>query len=189
MSTTTLNDIRSHKPCADGWEKLLQSLGKTKADDEPLPLVWILESNGLKDAIWCLRAIKGYDREIRLFAVACVRRVEHLHPICKPTLDVAERFANGQATREELRIAWAAATAIGESAATAAWVPRAQKFEPVNAAAWAARASSSAVRAAGWMERSTSSSEMVAAMAAEAAWDAEMEFQRDLFIKFFGEGK
>lgn len=35
---TTLNKIRAHSPCASGWEKLLNHLGKTKADDEPLAL-------------------------------------------------------------------------------------------------------------------------------------------------------
>ena len=38
MITTTLNRIREHKPCAEGWQKLLRHLGKTEADDEPLPL-------------------------------------------------------------------------------------------------------------------------------------------------------
>jgi len=39
MITTTLNEIKKHCPCEDGWKKLLKHLGKTKADDEPLPLV------------------------------------------------------------------------------------------------------------------------------------------------------
>ena len=30
---TTLNEIRTHSPCQDGWENLLTHLGKTKADD------------------------------------------------------------------------------------------------------------------------------------------------------------
>lgn len=130
MITTTLNAIRSHGPCTDGWGKLLKSLGKTKADDEPLALVRILESNGLDDAIWCLRAVTGHDKEIRLFVVACSRRVEHLHPICKPTLDVAERFANGQATKEELKAAEWAAGAAGY----AAWAARGAAGEARDAA-------------------------------------------------------
>ena len=31
---TTLNAIREHLPCHEGWEKLLRHLGKTKSDDE-----------------------------------------------------------------------------------------------------------------------------------------------------------
>ena len=53
---TTLNEIREHSPCRDGWEKLLAHLGKTKADDEPLELLTILESNGLDDALTIIDA-------------------------------------------------------------------------------------------------------------------------------------
>ncbi|KFB66699.1 MAG: hypothetical protein CAPSK01_003963 [Candidatus Accumulibacter vicinus] len=57
--TTTLRQIRQHNPCSEGWRTLLSSLGKTGVDDEPLPLVTILQSNGLDDALWCLRTITG----------------------------------------------------------------------------------------------------------------------------------
>jgi hypothetical protein len=70
---TTLNAIREFRPCKDGWEKLLKHLGKTKADDEPLSIVTVLDSNGIDDALWCLRAVKGHDREIRLYAVWSAR--------------------------------------------------------------------------------------------------------------------
>ncbi len=72
---TTLNKIRSHHPCKEGWEKLLRHLNKTSADDEPLPLLTVLDSNGVEDAIWCLRAAEHHDREIRLFAVFAARQV------------------------------------------------------------------------------------------------------------------
>lgn len=75
---TTLNKIRSHSLCAGGWEKLLKNLGKTKADDEPLAITTILESNGIDDALWCLRAVDGYQKEMRLFAIECARSVQHL---------------------------------------------------------------------------------------------------------------
>ena len=101
---TTLNKIREHKPCTSGWEKLLSYLGKTKADDEPLAITTILDSNGLDDALWCLRAVEGYDREIRLYAVWCARQVQHLLTDQRSldALDVAERYANGQDTEKEM---------------------------------------------------------------------------------------
>lgn len=40
-----------------GWRKLLNDLGKTQEDDEPLSLRVILQSNGLDDALWCLQAV------------------------------------------------------------------------------------------------------------------------------------
>jgi len=119
---TTLNKIRAHSPCTDGWEKLLKNLGKTKADDELLALTDILESNGLDDAMWCLRAVDGHAREMRLFEVDCARSVQHLMTDKRSldALDVAERFANGLATQVELDAEWDAAGAAARDAAWAA---------------------------------------------------------------------
>lgn len=122
---TTLNKIRQHKPCTDGWEKLLRTLGKTKADDEPLSLIAILNSNGLDDALWCLKAVDGHDKEKRLYAVWCARQVQHLMTDQRSidALDVVERYANGGATDDELSAArdaaWAAARAAARAAQTA----------------------------------------------------------------------
>jgi hypothetical protein len=116
---TTLKRIRSHGPCQKGWEKLLKHLGKTKADDESLPLRVILESNGFDDAICCLRAVPDCDKEARLFAVWCARQVQHLmtDPRSLAALDIAERHANGKATDEELTAARDAAMSAARSAA------------------------------------------------------------------------
>ena len=152
---TTLNAIREHQPCADGWAKLLEHLGKTSADDEQLPILTILDSNGLDDALWCLRAVKGHDKEMRLFAVWCARQVQHLmtDPRSIAVLAVAESHANGTATDKELAAAWAAAWA-----AWAAWAAGAVAGDAAGAAAWsvagdaagaAARAAGAAARAAG----------------------------------------
>lgn len=117
----TLNAIRAHSPCREGWTKLLAHLGKTRADDTPLELTTILDSNGLDDAIWCLRALKGQDGPIRLFAVACARLVQHLmtDPRSTTALDVSERFAKGEDTREELEKAYSAAAYAARAAAYA----------------------------------------------------------------------
>lgn len=116
---TTLNEIRAKSPCHEGWTKLLAHLGKTKADDDPLSIVTILDSNGLDDALWCLQAVKGREREIRLFGVWCARQVQHLMTDQRSldALDVAERFANGEATEAERAAAWAAAGAAAWDAA------------------------------------------------------------------------
>ncbi len=116
---TTLNQIREHSPCHEGWTKLLRSLNKTQADDEPVSIVQVLESNGLDDALWCLRAVKGCDKEIRLYAVWCARQVEHLmtDERSKQALVVAERHANGRATDKELAAAMDAAWAAAWAAA------------------------------------------------------------------------
>lgn len=57
MIYTTLNAIRAFGSSKNARTKLLSYLGKTQPDDEPLPLVTVLDSNGLDDAIWCLRHV------------------------------------------------------------------------------------------------------------------------------------
>ncbi len=153
---TTLNAIRAHSPCADGWRKLLAHLGKTEPDDELLSIATILDSNGLDDALWCLRAVNGHDREIRLYAVWCARQVQHLmiDPRSLAALDVAERHADGLATDAELAAAGAAARAAGDSARAAAWAAAWYAGAAARAAAWAAAwyagDAARAARAAPW---------------------------------------
>ena len=141
---TTLNKIRAHSPCENGWKKLLINLGKTKADDEPLALTTILESNGLEDALWCLRAVDGHQREMRLYAVECARSVQHLMTDKRSldALDAAEHFANGKATQQELDAAKDAAmdaawAATGATARYAAWdAARAATWDAAWVATW-----------------------------------------------------
>ena len=143
---TTLNQIREYNPCASGWAKLLKHLGKSGPDNEPLSLLTVLNSNGLDDTLWCLRAVTGHDKEIRLYAVWCARQVQHLmkDPRSIAALDVAERFAHGKATQQELDAARdAARAAAGDAAWAAAW-------DAARAAAWAA--ARDAARVAAWAD-------------------------------------
>ena len=160
---TTLNAIREHQPCANGWTKLLRHLGKTQADNEPVRIITILDSNGLDDALWCLRAVTGHDREIRLYAVWCARRVQHLmiDPRSIAALDVAERYANNLATEHDLEAArdaaWdAARDAAGDAAGDAA---RDAARAAARDAAWAAGA---AAGAAAWAAQENQLRQMLA---------------------------
>jgi hypothetical protein len=114
---TTLNKIRTHSPCEDGWKKLLTHLGKTKADDEPLDILTILDSNGLDDALWSLRAVDGRDKEIRKLACDYAMMVADLWDM--PVL--VREYLTTQ--NEELRAAAGAAAwaAAGAAARAAAW--------------------------------------------------------------------
>jgi hypothetical protein len=168
--TTTLNRIRAHGPCHDGWTKLLAGLGKSRADDEPLPFATILRINGLDDALWCARVEPQHSRVWRLFAVWCARQVQHLmrNPRSLAALDVAERHANGMASDAELRAAWAASSKRGSG--WAAW-----------AAVWAAvgledDAAEDAALAAVW----------AAGAARAAAEDAAREAQTAEFLRIVG---
>ena len=178
---TTLNKIKKHSPCSDGWQKLLTFLNKTEADDELLELTTILESNGLDDALWALRTVDGKDREIRLMVCDFAESVVHLanDERCNKAIDVSRKYANGEATQKELDAARDAAMAAASAAASAA------AWAATSDAAW--DAAMNAVRAAAmayaWYVRATAS-----AAASAAAWAAaraaEKEKQFKIFLKY-----
>lgn len=168
MIYTTLEKLRCECACFKGYNRLVRHLqGRefTAEDDaresyipyrheEPIGLDVVLESNGLDDALWSIRASDCSDRDARMFAVWCARQVEHLtkDEQCRKALDVAERFANGEATEEELEAArvatWEAAEAAAEAAAWEA--ARAATWALAGATTWgAAGAAAAAWEAAG----------------------------------------
>lgn len=160
-SITTLNEIRAHAPCKDGWGKLLAHLGKTKADDEPLALLTVLESNGFDDALWCLRAA-SLDRLSRHFQAWCAEKVLHHFEAERPgDMRVRDQIAmlrNDEATDLERAAASVAARDAAEAAARAAARDAAQAaaeaaaWDPAWAAAWAAAqaVAGAAARGAAW---------------------------------------
>ena len=127
MITTTLNRIRKHFPCESSWVELLESLDKTKADDEPLSMVHILDTLGMDDCFWAMRSLPEYDREWRLLACACAEAVlshfEDKYPKDdrpRKCIEVSRAFANGEATQDEMVAARDAADAAADAAGDAA---------------------------------------------------------------------
>lgn len=153
MLSVTLKDLRKAGACYSGYNKVVRSLqGKpfTTEDeyrdsyliyqhDAPVSLTSILESNDLDDAVWALRCVPDVDRDARLFAVWCARQVEHLMTDQRShdALNVAERFAKGLATVDELSNAHTYASAASAASARAS--------APAYDVAYAAAASASAV--------------------------------------------
>jgi hypothetical protein len=138
---TTLNKIKLHSPCKNGWEKLLNYLNKTQSDDELLELRTILKSNGLNDTIWALVAVEGKDKEMRLFAADCAELVLPIYEKRYPddnrprfAIQAARDYANGLITIEELAAARAAARDAAWAAARDA--ARAAARDAAWAAAW-----------------------------------------------------
>ena len=154
MITTTLNNIRAHSPCTEGWTKLLAGLNKTQASDEPLPYARILEINGLADALWCMRAESQHWRVWAEFALWCACEVKHLMKDDRSlyALEVTRRYLDGYATLVELRAACyaadAAAAYVAAAAAAAASAAAAAYVAAYVASATAAYVASAAAAAA-----------------------------------------
>jgi hypothetical protein len=121
-STTTLAAIRAQSPCENGWRTLLAQLGKTAADDEPLPLLTVLNSNGLDDALWVLSCAMPDDRLARHFQAWCAEQVLHLFERKRPNdKRVRDQIATLRDDRADAAARAAARDAAGAAARAAAW--------------------------------------------------------------------
>ena len=207
---TSLNEILKHGPCGkhsdgvSGFSRLLKFLNKDKGDDEPLSFTTILESNGISDAIWCLRTLPGYDLKVMEFKLKCARRVEYLDKSgkTKECLDIVARFIAGDATRDDLRAAaddaYAAyAAADGADTAYTAYAAYAAADDAAYAAAAAAAYAADAAYAA-YAADAAADAAYAAYAAADAAYaaaaagkDREGEFERqgNFILDFLKSGK
>jgi len=150
---TTLNQIKEQSPCKDGWKKLLKYLGKSQGDDEPLGFEVILDSNGIRDAVWCLRVLPYKDR--CLFAAEVAESVlnifESKHPgddRPRKAIEAVRMWHRGGISDEELQ-------------------------EAAHAAAYAAFADAYAARAAAYAAFADADADAAAYAAADAAADAD----------------
>jgi len=155
--------------CAESYKQFARHVGGiTKfGKNTPLPLTDVVEVCGFGDALWALRCTtEPCDRLARLFACDCA---EHVLPIFeqknpgdkrpRKAIEVSRRYANGEATREELDAAGAAAEAAAGDAAEAA--AEAAAGDAAWYAAWAA--------------------------AGDAAWYAERDWQKERFLQYLNE--
>ncbi len=184
---TTLNKIKAAGACEDRYKHLLTALGKTAADDEPLEISKIIETNGIEDAVWALCAVDGHDLEIRLFACDCAEMVlpiyEHKYPgddRPRKAIEVIRLYANGKATEDERASACdAACDAAWDAIGTVAWYA-------AGAAAWVA-AGAAACAAAGTSAGAAAWAAAWAAAGASAraaAWDAAWAKIKELLEKY-----
>ncbi len=160
-----------------------------------------------------LRRLRWDERTARLFACDCAEHVLHLYERAYPgdqrpcqAIEVARRYADGEASTDELAAARAAAVTAAEAAARAArgatWAAagaaRAARAAvgAAEAAAWAAEAARAAAGVAGaawaaraaWAAGAAAEAAEAAAWAAEAAaWVAEREWQMQRLMSYLSE--
>ena len=114
MKTLTWANFAKHEPCYNPAEKYGEWQGTIlelmqHPDIPNQDKIWAFTREGIVD-----------DKTLRLFAIACARRVQHLMTDKRSidAIDVAERYANGNATEDEL---YAARAAARDAAWYAAW--------------------------------------------------------------------
>jgi hypothetical protein len=165
MLFTTKKLLHKERACAARFRHFFKRY-RPVADDEPIPLIDVLDINGLDDALWCLRATtEPCENLARLLAADFA---EHVLPLfetkfpddhrLRQAIETARRFARGQATEEELKDAYRNARAAAGAADAAGY--------GASAAGYAADAASDAA---------ASGAIYAACYAAEAAVDARAE--------------
>jgi hypothetical protein len=170
---TTLNAIRAQHPSPASWAKLLAYLGKTEADDEPLGMLTILDSNGPGDALWCLRAVQGHDAAICKLACDFALSVAHLWdmpPIVRQYLETQDESIRRDAADAAYAV-YATRAAIN-AAANAAYAAYDAACAAINAAC-AAYAATLAADAAAY---AACTAAYAATRAAYAAYDARTAY-------------
>jgi hypothetical protein len=113
--------LRSFNPCYDPIKYLPENWQGTAID--------ILQHDSIShsDKMWAvLRPEILSDKVLRLFAISCARSciqyaTKESQGILEQTIEVAYKFAHGQATEEERSAAWSAAWSAAKSAESAAW--------------------------------------------------------------------
>jgi len=134
--TTTLNLIRKAGPCGirpnkdgtlSGYLKLLQHVGDNYDADAEINLLTILESNGVQDTLWCLRATVQDSKRIAAqlaieFAAEVLPIFEARYPNdtrVRDCIQGARDYLEGKITLEELLVLRRAAYAAAAYAAYA----------------------------------------------------------------------
>ena len=157
---------KKHQACQEGIE------WAESTDCDSTSALWRREDMPHEYRIWvATREGVMSDKDLRLFACWCVRQVWHLleDDRSKNAVEVAERFANGEATEEELDAARDAARGAARGAAWGAAMDAA-----MDAARDAARG---AARGAAWGAAMDAARGAAWDAARGAAWDAAMDAQ------------
>ena len=167
MLNTTFAKLHEAEACTEGYAKLARSLGGVNkyGKNTPIPLDKIIESNGLQDTIWTLRAtIESAENLLIEFACCCAEHVLHIYE---------EKYPEDKRPRKAIEAARVCITDKSPKAAAA------------RAAAWAAAWAAWAARAAAWAAAWDAAGD--AAWAAWAAWaaarDAEEKWQIEQLLE------
>ena len=210
--TTTLNLIDEHEPCYrdpdnpshSGWNRLIDHLGHDYDRDAEINLLTILESNGVADCLWSLRATIQDSREIAVrLAIEFAERVlplfEAEYPdddrprktleaakacLENPTEENRRKADNAAEAARSASYAARSAVAAAEAARSASYAAEAARSASYAAEVVAAEAEAAEAAYAGYAAAAVGAAEAAYA----AAYAAECEKQAEIIRKHL-EGK
>ena len=185
MIRTTLRKLRKYEACENRYDHLVAALGDEYDDDTPLSVSRILDTNGVSDALWALRACdmsQGDKNAVYLLACDYAEHVLHIfedkypdNPYPRAAIEARRAWVRREISDEELKCAADAAYSYADSAA--AYAARAAYFAADSAAAVPTAAAAvptaalATVSAVTYAASATDSA--AAACAAEEAWQAQ----------------
>ncbi|MGL6228588.1 MAG: hypothetical protein ACRC3J_05165 [Culicoidibacterales bacterium] len=134
----TLNEIRKHKPCKVGYNKLINAmLNKDKPSpwlsrylpidaerkDEKLSMQFVLDAVGINDAVWTLRCFDLKKHAAQHFVIDLIKYSAKLSESCfselphiRSAVTIVENYVDGYATHSDFRLASASFTQMYERA-------------------------------------------------------------------------
>ena len=155
--TTTRRLLVSNRACVDGYKTLIDSLGNDWPREQPINLLHILESNGVQDMMWCLRATEqDCTRERYLISADMAESVLHIftdqHPDDdRPALAIHAARSTADGKMESVDAGFIAvdaaiagfdaSTAVKQAAYAADYPAYPAAYTAAYAAAYAAKAS------------------------------------------------
>jgi hypothetical protein len=161
-AVTTIARLRHYNVLANEHERLLAALAENRSYHEQIPIADVLRIAGLNAAIRCLCATDAPTRLFAQFAHECALSVaKRLQP--PPTEAAAEAAAYSYTGAKGA----AEAAALAEAAVTTVTAEAAAKIS------------------AGHAESAAASAAFAAAAESEAAYFAERDWQRTLFVEMF----
>jgi hypothetical protein len=185
---TVVEFCRKHNACLEGYKWAMDNCTSMQEVWDTCQrrdwMVWVATRPGVLD-----------DKTLRLFAVFCCRQVQHLMKDQRSidAVGTAEKFANGEATLEELRAArsaaaeaaYAAEAAAAAAAAAAHAAAYAAYAADAHAAAYAAYAADAYAADAYAAHADVAAyAADVAAYAADASTTKQIEYLRQLKPNF-----
>ena len=195
MINTTFAKAKEARACIRSYRKMAKALGGIEeyGKDTPIPLLKVLETCGLQDAIWCLQCTLESSENILIeFACRCAEHVLYIFENAYP---------NDSRPRQAIEAARICITNKTKAAGVAVYATKAAvagvyATKAAEAAVYAARAAVyaavAAVDAAGAAVDATKAAEAAvyaagaaayATKAAVAGGAAEREWQRKHFIE------